>query len=225
MMTNAVATIIQATSPLFGTGAGVAVQALNGPSVGWWTGVSFSSNNPVYQIASFVGTTSGTWTYNLPQAFQNALVSGTSYYIVARSTDVAGNTEFGPAAGNIPGSVGTIVTYNVTAPTATIVVPSTATAGIEVLNTTSGTVTGKVTVSSVAIAIQDQFDGSWMKLPGFNFALFQSTPNFIPVTNLTGNSWTFNAGGGLNGQFKTDHKYNFVARATDAAGAIQSTFT
>src|SRR5439155_14308805 len=59
----------------------------------------------------------------LPQAFQNALTSGTSYYIVSLSTDLAGNPEFGPLATDIPGGVGFTVIYDSSMPTALINLP------------------------------------------------------------------------------------------------------
>src|SRR5439155_19301162 len=72
----------------------------------WWNGASFGSAGPLYSSATFVGASSGTWSYTLPANLQAALVSGTTYFIVSRSTDIAGNVEFGPTAGAIPGGVG-----------------------------------------------------------------------------------------------------------------------
>ena len=63
---------------------------------------------------------SGTWSFTLPVGLQGALISGTSYYVVTRSSDIVGNIEFGASAGNIPSGVGTVVTYDTAPPTAVI---------------------------------------------------------------------------------------------------------
>src|SRR5262249_45567959 len=76
-------------------GVSVAIEQLTGNG-SWWNGTNnFALANPVYSTATFVGASSGTWTYSVPLALQNALINGASYYIVSRSTDIAGNTEFG----------------------------------------------------------------------------------------------------------------------------------
>ncbi len=212
------------------TGVAVAMQQLTGVAQqtggNWWNGSAFSAGNPIYFTGAFVGASSGTWSYNLPPAFQNALTSGASYCIVSRSTDTAGNTEFGLLGSNIPLGNGAVTTFNVTAPTATITVPLPGLAGVTGLAITSGTVTGKVPVTSVAIAIENLTLHRWMDLPVFNFTfdVNQSTPFFIPVTTLSNNVWTFTAGGNLSAKMVGDNYYAMVVQATDASGIVQSTY-
>src|SRR5207302_8072099 len=87
----------------------------------WWNG-SFSGANPTYYPAALVGADPYTWSVN-PAGLGAALPSGTSYYVVSRSSDNAANFEFGPLAANIPAGVGIAFTYNTVAPTATITLP------------------------------------------------------------------------------------------------------
>ncbi|MBI4346816.1 MAG: hypothetical protein HY553_08165, partial [Elusimicrobia bacterium] len=57
----------------------------------YWNGADFASNVPVWSTASFVGQSSGTWTYNLSAG---ALVDGSSYTASSRVVwDRAGNVE------------------------------------------------------------------------------------------------------------------------------------
>ena len=168
-------------------------------------------------------TNPNTWTTTLPGPFSGALISGTSYYIVSLSTDVAGNSEFGPLAADIPGGDGVIVTYNVVAPTATITLPYTGLAGIESLPAISGTTTDLVAISTVQVAIQNLTSGLWMNGINFNFSVTQSTPNFIAAQG-TVNNWTFNAGGALDSKMSGDTKYSLVTQATDVAGNVQSVY-
>ena len=155
------------------TGVQVAVESLANSK--WWSSdLLFDGSNPDYGYFSVTNTSTtnpNTWTATLPGPFSSQLISGTSYYIVSLSTDVAGNSEFGSLATDILANSGVIVTYNVVAPTATITLPYTGLAGIESLPAISGTTTGLVAISTVQIAIQNLTSGLWMNSVNFNFSL------------------------------------------------------
>ncbi len=191
----------------------------NKPAAIEWNGSACLSRatSHLFHRCFFVGASSGTWSYNLPASLperfdQRRLL----LHCPARSTDAAGNTEFGLLGSNIPLGNGAVTTFNVTAPTATITVPIPGLAGVTGLSKlTSGTVTGKVPVTSVAIAIENLTLQRWMDLPVFNFTfdVNQSTPFFIPVTTLSNNVWTFTAGGNLSAKMIGDNYYAMVVQA------------
>ena len=208
------------------TGVQVAVEQLFN-SKWWFSGdLAFDGSNPdwgYFTVTNTSTTNPNTWTTTLPGAFSSQLVSGTSYYIVSLSTDVAGNAEFGPLAANIPAGTGVIATYSIVAPTATITLPHTGLAGIESLPTLSGTSSGLVAVSTVQVALQNLTNGLWMNSVNYSFSVTQSSPNFIPAQG-TVNNWTFTAGGALNTKLAGDTKYSLVTQATDVAGNVQSVY-
>src|SRR5207302_4953063 len=191
----------------------------------WWNG-AFSGANPTYYTAALVGADPYTWSVT-PAGLGAALTSGTSYYVVSRSSDNAANFEFGALAVNIPAGVGITFTYIAIAPTATITLPLNNLPGITPpLNTIAGTANVTVGLSNVLIAVQSQINGQWMNSSNFGFTIAQSTPNFIPVTTLSPNAtyWTFTAGGTLDGKLTGDAKYTLVAQATDLSNISQSVF-
>ncbi|MCR4294389.1 MAG: hypothetical protein NUW21_02555, partial [Elusimicrobia bacterium] len=59
-------------------------------STTWWDGSAFTSPVPVWSTATFVGSSSGTWTFALPPG---ALTSTKVYKVVARAKDRAGNLD------------------------------------------------------------------------------------------------------------------------------------
>ena len=212
-------------SGLPATGVSVAVQQVGGS---WWNGSAFSGVNPAYQTAAFVGMSSGAWSYTLPAGLQSALVSGTSYYVVSRSTDNAGNTEFGLLVGNIPGGTGFTVAYDTAPPTAVITLPVLAsTSGVTTFTSLAGTASGDLGVSTVRVAIQNMANGLWLDNNTTNFTVGpQSNPNFVPVTYLSANatSWTY-APAVLASKLTGDAKYLLVAEALAPSGLTQNTFT
>ena len=208
-------------SGLAATAVSVAIQQVGGS---WWDGSSaFDAVSPVYSTAAYVGASSGTWSYSVPAALQNAFTSGNQYFIVSRSTDNAGNAEFT----NIPAGVGITVTYDTAPPTAVITLPVLAsTSGVISLSLSSGTASGDVGVSNVQFAVQNMISGFWMA-SDYSFTIGpQSNPNFIPVTSLSGNatSWAF-APAGLANNLTGNQKYLLVAEAVAPSNLTQNTFT
>ena len=125
---------------------------------GWYTGSDFSGANPNYDLFTVVNTTPSnpnTWAVTNNAAFvtfQSKLTSGATYFIISRSTDLAGNVEFSTSA--VPGGAGVNVTYNIVAPTATITQPLSTLKGVRPpISTISGTSSDLIKVSSVSIAI------------------------------------------------------------------------
>ena len=171
----------------------MAVQQLSGvvqqTGGNWWDGSSsFGSPDPVYLTGTFAGASSGTWSYTLPPAFQNALVSGASYYIVLALDGCRGQygiPAFPASPVILPAGVGVVVTYNVVPPTATISIPLNNLAGITGLSVISGTTTGKVPIKARWRSRHSKTIRTttlWMNTSAFNynFNVSQSTPNFIP---------------------------------------------
>src|SRR6185436_5509854 len=64
---------------LAATGVAVGIKQVGG---NWWNGVGFAGANPSYFAGTYVGLSSGTWSYALPVGLQNALISGNQYLIV-----------------------------------------------------------------------------------------------------------------------------------------------
>ena len=170
-------------------GVSVAIQQVGGS---WWDGAGFNGSNPLYSAATYVGASSGTWSYTLPGALQSALNSGFQYFIISRSTDIAANPEFGTLAANIPSGAGITVTYDTAPPTAVITMPVLAsTSGVISLSITSGTASGDVSISNIQVAIQNMGTGIWMD-SAFTFTVGpQSNPNFIAVTSSNTSTWAF----------------------------------
>ena len=206
-------------SGISANGVSVAIQQVGG---NWWDGSGFNGSNPLYSTATYIGTTAGTWSYALPVVLQNALTSSKQYLIVSRSTDIAGNAEFGAAAANIPVGTGITVTYDTAAPTATIVMPLNNLPGINSLLVASGTATDDVGVSTVKIAIQKQSNGFWYGGSSFN----QSSADFLAVTTLSPNAtyWTYSPSGNLLSKLTDNNRYIILVQAQDLAGNIQTIF-
>src|ERR1019366_9314376 len=213
-------------SGIFASSVAVAIQQVGG---NWWNGASFAAANPIYSTASFVGAPSGTWSYSVPVALQNALVSGTTYFIVSRSTDNAANTEFGATAGAIPGGVGITIIYDTATPTAVFTVPNygalPAAKAFNTIGTVSGTASADVGVQSVQVAILKLgapslwFDGTNFTKPVTNI------PYFLNATGTT--NWTYPGSASLLTALQSsgDHaQYVFVASATALSGLTQSVF-
>ena len=160
-------------------GVSVAVKQVGG---NWWDGGAFNGSNPLYSTSTFVGATSGTSSYTLPAALQNALTSGSTYFIISRSTDNAANAEFGTLAANIPAGTGITVVYDTAPPTAVITLPVLAsTSGIVSFPTMSGTASGDVALSNVQIGIQNTGSGLWLDNTT-NISVAQANPNYLAVT-------------------------------------------
>ena len=141
----------------------VAVQQVGGS---WWNGSAFGGSNPLYSTTTFVGASSGTWSYNSsPAALQGALTSGSTYFIISLSTDIAANPEFGSLAANIPANAGVTVVYDTVAPTAVINVPVLAsTSGVISLSITSGghRLRRCRSISNIQVAVENLVNGLWM---------------------------------------------------------------
>ena len=222
----------QVGGPVHPSGIGpnnVAVAFQEVPSGHWWDGASsFNGANPTYVNASFVGLSSGTWSFTLPVGLQNALISGTSYYVVSRSSDIVGNIEFGPLSGNIPLGTGTTVIYDTAPPSAVITLPNygalTAAKAIESIGNVTGTASGDVGVSTVAVAILKIGSPSSFWYNGSN-AFNQPTAGgiyWLPATGGTPANWTY-TNGNLAGAMVGSAKYVFVASATANSGLVQNT--
>jgi len=95
---------------------GVEVSLMRLSDEKWWDGVGFNSASRVWNKASFVGVSSGTWTYNLPPT---AITDGTTYYAISRAVDIVGNiqtvytTNFFTGDTTRPVSISTYPTGNV----------------------------------------------------------------------------------------------------------------
>ena len=63
-------------------------------STNWWNGGSFASAGALYQLATFSGGSSGTWSYTFPFG---ALTTNHVYAVVAKPSDNAGNTQVNAA--------------------------------------------------------------------------------------------------------------------------------
>jgi hypothetical protein len=75
-------------SGIASTGVLVALQRLSDNK--WWDGSSFASNSMVWKEANFVGFSSGTWSYSISTT---AITDGTTYYVMCRAIDKAGNYQ------------------------------------------------------------------------------------------------------------------------------------
>jgi hypothetical protein len=212
-------------SGLASNAVSIAVESLAGAGA-WWNGATFSGANPVYSTATFTGISSGTWSYNVPVALQNAFTSGTSYYFVSRSTDNAANTEFGITAGAIPAGVGVTITYDTAPPTAVFTVPNyaalPAAKAFDQLPTLTGTASGDTGVSSVQVAIL-KIGSPSLWFDGTNFTKNQAAPYFLNVTGAT--AWSYAGSANLASALADHAQYVFVTSAAAPSGLIQSVFT
>ena len=202
----------------------VAIQKVGG---NWWNGATFSAINPAYSTAAFTGASSGTWTWAVPVALQNALVSGSTYFIVSRSTDNAGNSEFGPLNGNIPGGVGVTIFYDTAPPTSVFTVPAYSALAQKYFNalpSVSGTASGDTGIQSVQFAVV-KLGAPSLWFDGTAFTKDQPLPYFLPVTGTT--VWSAPSLANLVTYLQNsgDHaQYVFVTSATAPSGLTQATF-
>ena len=74
----------------WGSGGNGGAGTWNAANTNWWNGTTFSAPNPVWLPATYVGSSSGTWTFALPGA---ALTSTKVYKAVVRAQDRAGNID------------------------------------------------------------------------------------------------------------------------------------
>jgi len=146
------------------------------------------------------------------------LTSGASYYIVSRSTDKAGNAEFGPQASDIPTGVGVIVAYDTAPPTAVFNVPAysllSSTKAFNMMPTVWGTASGDLGVSKVMIAVQKLGSTSYW-FDGVDFEQPQTNPYFLNVTGT--NTWTYDntaTMAKLIGPGSDNVQFVFIASAT-----------
>ena len=174
----------------------------------------------------FCGGLERTWTYTVPAPLQNGLVSGATYFIVTRSTDNAGNAEFGPLTGNIPTGIGVTIVYDTAAPTALYAVPAYLSLPVakafNQLPSVNGTATGDVGIQSVKFAVQ-QIGSPSLWFDGTNFTQNQgSIPYFLPVSGTS--VWSSAITANLVAALSDHSQYVFVASATALSGVTQSVF-
>src|ERR1019366_6482632 len=221
----------QVGNPIHPSGIGpnnvaVAFEQMN--SGYWWDGSNFAGANPTYLNASFVGMSSGTWTFNLPAGLQAALLSGTSYYVVSRESDTVGNIEFGGAAANIPPATGLTVIYDTAPPTAVITLPTygalTSAKAIETIGNITGTASGDVGISSVSVAIyKNGSPGYWYNgTNAFNVPQAANAPYWLATTGTA--TWTY-TNGNLTGAMADNALYTFITQANALSGLTQATYT
>jgi hypothetical protein len=194
--------------------------AIKQTDANWWNGADFSGASPDYTRFTVVNTTTtgaspNTWTTTLPGGFITALISGKSYLIVSRSSDVVGNSEF--ASNTAPAGAGTTITYDTSAPTATITVPVAGLPGVKSLSTISGTANDDVGVANVKVSIQQQ-DGTWYDGDGFDSG---SEVPLQPTLSPSATAWWYTSGS-LNGVLLPDTRYTILAKAYDVSFNTQT---
>src|SRR5581483_1924186 len=176
-------------------------------------------------------TTPNHWSVTLPVgagSISNALQSGTSYYIVSLSTDIASNAEFGALAANIPSGVGVTITYDTATPTTVITTPNysalPAAKALESIGAISGTASGDTGIQRVDIALVKN-GATPLRFNGAN-NFNQSSPNSFTVSGTT--NWTYDPGPGtlatLMGVQGNHSQFTIAVRAVSPSNLTQSVF-
>ncbi|MFI5362133.1 MAG: FlgD immunoglobulin-like domain containing protein, partial [Elusimicrobiota bacterium] len=193
--------------------SGVVVSIQNQNNGAYWNGSVFATTAPVFNAASFVGTSSGPWTYpsgGVP------LTNGTAYQIQSRATDSFALAQAGVATF-------TFVLDNVP-PLAAVTFPAQASV-LTVNPTILGTAADPVPaggaaagVSAVAVSLQDAATGKC-------YSAAQAFTAACPAYNAVSGSpaaWTFTP---VPSSLTTGHSYWITARGLDAAGNFQTAFS
>jgi len=179
-----------------------------------------------WQAATFVGNSSGTWSYN---TLSGAFSSNIYYRAFVRGIDRAGNTPVDPnfMTGGIRFNVDS------SSPTSTVTSPvngSILTAGITTMAGTAFDISVNGSgVSTVQVRIGRFSDGEYLnplnglfEAPGgtgSNFPLSATvTPGVLP-------NYTWSQSGTLLAGYFGDDKYHVESRATDNAGNFESTYS
>lgn len=162
----------------------------------------------------------GVWSYTTDYFLMNTGTGtwehGKAYIVHEIITDKAGNQTDVAHAG---------FTFDIHAPTATLVVPAiVSTSGITGLASISGTTSDEYGIQYAQIGLQRQSDGRWFD--GANFTVGQVAPNRLPMTTLTSGAtqWTYSAGGALNGKLADNNRFTLVVRSSDVAANMQANF-
>ncbi|MEK6688659.1 MAG: hypothetical protein AABZ01_09405, partial [Gemmatimonadota bacterium] len=181
----------------------------------WWDGGGFNSATRIWSTGTFVGASSGVWTYNLPGA---GLSNNTTYYVVARVRDLAGNLDNAYST--------SYVTVDGTNPSSLANSPSGSQNNVTVISGTAqdaspgelaatGTVLLKIKKlagSDITVRYWDNVLGAWG--PDAGPAIFFSTGIASSVTGQPA-VWSYAT---TQIPWYNDNDYHVTARAVDKAG-------
>jgi hypothetical protein len=179
---------ISGTASDAGTVVNLEVAIQNNATGLWFDGAGFTGGSPLWQAnSSLGGSAPHEWTYTVLN--NTHLLTGTSYYIITRSSDNAGNLETDYASGSHT------FTYDINVPTAVVQVP--AQSGYYrsgQITTLAGTAADTVSVVKTLELFIQQADGQYWQdvespADGFGSWGAPATPILISTSSLP--NWTY----------------------------------
>ena len=177
----------------------------------WWNGTAFASAVPVWSTATFVGQSSGTWTFALRPG---ALTSTKVYRAVVRAKDRAGNLD-------LVTSTNTFI-YDAAQPVSLATAPVGFNTGLSAIYGTARDDSPGL-LSSVLLTIKETacVGGTCHIGQYWNGAAWQGAPFEVPTAVIGGlitgttYAWTYDA---TTTGFDNSSTYTVTARAVDQAG-------
>ncbi len=203
-----------------GTVVNVEVAVQNLATGLWFDGAGFTGGSVLWQAkSSLLGSAPFTWTYTVLN--DSHLTTGTSYYIITRSSDDAGNLETDYVSGS------ETFTYDINVPTAIVQVPANnAYYRAGQITTLSGTAADTTsTVRELALYIQRADGQFWTdtESPADGSGVWGTTMTAIVVSTASMPSWSYTLANESQ-IWAHNQPYRAWIAATDLPGNVQTSF-